>query len=290
MKRFKKIYIEITNACNLSCSFCPQTKRQGEFMKEEFFEQILKQIKPYTDYIYLHVKGEPLLHERIGDFLAIAGKNGFYVNITTNGTLIKRATEHLLYKSALRQINFSIHSFGGKEGIACQDYIEDILESSDRLQRHMGTFISYRFWNLNQNPDTELNCKNRAMLRAIEAHYGLDYEIKQQVIPGRGLKIKDKVYINQDFEFRWPALTEKEDAGIGFCHGLRNQAAILVDGTVIPCCLDGEGIINLGNLKDNIFGEIIESKRAKTIYDGFSKRIAAEELCKKCGYRQKFGM
>jgi radical SAM protein with 4Fe4S-binding SPASM domain len=289
MKRFKKIYIEITSACNLSCSFCPQTKRRGEFMKEDFFEQILKQIKPYTDYIYLHVKGEPLLHERVGDFLDIAGKNGFYVNITTNGTLIKRAMDGLLYKSALRQINFSVHSFGGRDGIDCGDYIQDILESSERLQRHMDTLISYRFWNLSDNQDKELTVKNRAMLKAIEEHYGLDYEIKQQVIPGRGLKVKDKVYINQDFEFRWPALTEEEDEGIGFCHGLRNQAAILVDGTVIPCCLDGEGIINLGNINDNIFGEIIESKRAKAIYDGFSKRIAVEELCRKCGYRQKFG-
>lgn len=292
MKKFKKIYIEITNVCNLSCSFCPQTKRQGEFMPRELFERILKQIKPYTDYIYLHVKGEPLLHSQLGEFLDIAGTNGFHVNITTNGTLIKKAMDNLLYKTALRQINFSIHSFRGKDGIACQEYIKDILESAKKLQSSMDTLISYRFWNLNKEEifHTELIDKNRTMLKAIEAYYGLEYEIKQQVVPGRGLKLKDKVYVNQDFEFRWPALTEEEDEGIGFCHGLRNQAAILVDGTVIPCCLDGEGILDLGNLKDKDFSEIIESDRAKAIYEGFSRHVAVEELCRKCGYRKKFGV
>ena len=62
------------------------------------------------------------------------------------------------------------------------------------------------------------------------------------------MKIADRIFINQDYEFQWPALHEEEDDGKGFCHGLRNQAGILANGTVIPCCLDGEGVINLGIL------------------------------------------
>ena len=102
-------------------------------------------------------------------------------------------------------------------------------------------------------------------------------------------KIAERVFINQDYEFQWPALHEEEDDGKGFCHGLRNQAGILANGTVIPCCLDGEGIINLGNINNDSFSNIIEGERATNIVDGFSRRVAVEELCRKCGYRKRFG-
>lgn len=104
------------------------------------------------------------------------------------------------------------------------------------------------------------------------------------------MKIGPNIYLNQDHEFRWPSLLEPEDEGKGFCHALRSQAAILVDGTVVPCCLDGEGVINLGNVHEKSFSEIVDGERANNIIDGFSRREAVEELCRKCGYRQKFGM
>lgn len=96
--------------------------------------------------------------------------------------------------------------------------------------------------------------------------------------------------MNQDHEFQWPDLKEAEDEGKGFCHALRNQAAILVDGTVVPCCLDGEGVINLGNINQTPFSEIVEGERANNLYNGFSRREVVEELCRKCGYRQRFSM
>jgi radical SAM protein with 4Fe4S-binding SPASM domain len=103
------------------------------------------------------------------------------------------------------------------------------------------------------------------------------------------VKITDRVYLNQDQEFQWPDLKEVEDDGVGFCYGLRNQIAILVDGTVVPCCLDGEGVVNLGNINTTQFSKIIESERAGNIIEGFSRREAVEELCRKCGYRKRFG-
>ena len=58
---------------------------------------------------------------------------------------------------------------------------------------------------------------------------------------------------------------------------------------MIPCCLDGEGVINLGNVDDTDFGEIITNERSTNIIEGFSRREAVEELCRKCGYRKRFG-
>lgn len=290
MKKYKKIYIEITNVCNLSCRFCPQTVRQPEFMKLEIFKNILEQIKPYTDYIYFHVKGEPLLHPEIDKFLDLSYEKGFKVNVTTNGTLINKAKDKLLLKSALRQVNFSLHSFDGNDGLDNKDeYINNIISFAKEAVDKTNILISLRLWNLDMDNATNLQRKrNSQILEIIEKSFNLDYKIEEKVIPSRGIKIADRVYLNQDYEFKWPDLKEIEDTGKGFCHGLRNQVGILVDGTVVPCCLDGEGIINLGNISKTLFLDIIESDRAKSIVNGFSRREAIEELCRKCGYMKRF--
>ena len=111
MKKYKRVYIEITNVCNLSCSFCPLTKRAKSFLDEEKFVHILNEVSPYTDYIYLHLMGEPLLNPGLEVFLEEAYKKGVKVNITTNGTLLKKNKEILLNSKSLRQVNISLHSF-----------------------------------------------------------------------------------------------------------------------------------------------------------------------------------
>ena len=93
MKKFRKIYIEITNVCNLKCSFCSEVTKKRRFMTKEEFELILKKINKYTDYIYLHVKGEPLLHKEIIEFIKMASKYNIKVNLTTNGTLFPNIAE-----------------------------------------------------------------------------------------------------------------------------------------------------------------------------------------------------
>ena len=84
--KFKKIYVEITNKCNLNCSFCSKLKRELKTMSKDEFKHVISEIKPYTDYIYLHLKGEPLIHPDLEDILKIAKENNIIVNITTNGT------------------------------------------------------------------------------------------------------------------------------------------------------------------------------------------------------------
>lgn len=290
MKTFKKVYIEITSVCNLACSFCPPTGRKANFIKPSDFNNLLDQIKPHTDYIYLHVKGEPLMHPRIDELLDTCEEKGFKVNITTNGTLIKKAGPKILGKPALRQMNFSLHSFDGHEGSTNRnEYLRNILSFVKEAEED-GVIFSFRLWNLTEDNLTNMERqRNRETLEIIEKEFGLDYKIEEKVVRGSGIKIADNIYLNQDHEFEWPSLQAPEDDGKGFCYGLRSQAAVLVDGTVVPCCLDGEGIINLGNVNETPFSNIIEEERAKRIYDGFSRREAVEELCRKCGYRKRFG-
>ncbi|MGV8981203.1 radical SAM/SPASM domain-containing protein [Clostridium sp.] len=290
MKKFKKFYIEITNVCNLSCRFCPQTQRSPEFMTLETFDKILDQIKPHTEYIYFHVKGEPLLHPKLDEFLDLSYKKGFKVNITTNGTLISEVREKIILKPALRQINFSLHSFDGNEcGSNKADYVNNVISFVKEAINITDTLFSLRLWNLDIDNTTNLQAnKNRDLLSIIETAFNLPYKIEEEIHPGHGIKICDKVYLNQDHEFQWPDLKEEEDNSPGFCYGLRNQVAILVDGTVVPCCLDGEGVINLGNIHKTPFSEIVENQRSNDIFNGFSRRDVVEELCRKCGYRKKF--
>ncbi|WP_216828505.1 radical SAM/SPASM domain-containing protein [Alkalihalobacterium elongatum] len=291
MKKFKKFYLEITSVCNLACSFCPPTERQKQFISVDDFSKRLDQIKPHTDYIYLHVKGEPLLHPKIDQLLDISYQKGFKVNITTNGTLLRKTKHKIINKPALRQMNFSLHSFDGHEGSTNKEgYVRTIIDFIKEATDQTDLIVSLRLWNLTEDNLTNVQKKrNREVLEIIEREFNLDYKIEERVVPGTGVKIAERIYLNQDIEFKWPSLHEEEDDGKGFCHGLRNQAGILANGTVIPCCLDGEGVINLGNINEQNFSEIIEGERANNLYNGFSRREAVEEMCRKCGYRKRFG-
>ncbi len=242
-------------------------------MNIETFCKILDQIKPYTEYLYFHVKGEPLLHPEFDKFLDICGEKGFKVNITTNGTLINQVKDKLMNKPALRQINFSLHSFDGNEVFSArsnnqeeagndkgtgyngkEDYINNIINFIKEARLKTDVIIGLRLWNLTKdNTVNKSDIKNRAILEIIEREFNLAFQIEEMVSSVRGIKISDRLFLNQDHEFTWPDLKEIEDDGRGFCYALRNQAAILVDGTVVPCCLDGEGILKLGNIHDTQF-------------------------------------
>ncbi|RKN75957.1 radical SAM/SPASM domain-containing protein [Paenibacillus ginsengarvi] len=291
MKTFKKVYIEITSVCNLACTFCPPTERKANFIKLDAFTAVLDQIKPHTNHIYLHVKGEPLLHPKLDELLDAAHDRGFKVNITTNGTLINKAKPKLLGKPAIRQMNFSLHSFDGHIGSTDRErYLSDIF-SFVREVVAFNVLVSFRLWNLQRDEATIAERRrNRETLELLEREFGLDYKIEEKVVPGGGIKVAERIYLNQDHEFDWPSLQAPEDEGKGFCHALRSHSAILVDGTVVPCCLDGEGVINLGNVHQTSFSDIVEGERANRLIDGFSRREAVEELCRKCGYRKRFGM
>jgi len=217
-------------------------------------------------------------------------EKGLKVNLTTNCTLINKAQDKILDKPALRQINFSLHSLEGNKELKHMDnYIKDIMAFIRTATKETNIIISLRLWNLEGDNIKNLKKQRNAQLLAIiEKEFNLPYKIEEKVIPGGGIKITERVYLNQDQQFHWPDLKEAEDEGKGFCYGLRNQVAILVDGTVVPCCLDGEGVINLGNINKTQFSEIIEGERANNLYQGFSRRDVTEELCRKCGYRKKF--
>ena len=277
MKKFKKIYVEITNSCNLNCSFCSKVEKPKRNMTIEEFTHILSEIKPYTDNIYLHVKGEPLLHPNIFDFLKIAEDYGINVNLTTNGVLFSKKAEELSKYKALKKINFSLHSENN-----LPDYVEKILESVTKLPEDKT--IIYRLWTLQ---DGKFDEKSTQTVEKLIKYYNLSPEIVEKLYTENNVKISSTIYVDKDNEFEWPDDKKNECHG-GFCMALKTQVAILVDGTVVPCCLDSNGKINLGNIYTDSFESIINSKRCLDLKKSFQDRKPIEKLCLNCTYKNRF--
>lgn len=275
MKKFKKIYIEITNICNLSCSFCSIDDRKKEFITPDKLEKLLIKINDYTDYVYLHVKGEPLLHPEFNKILDLCQKYHKQVNITTNGTLIKAKQQELTHP-AVRQINISLHSENKEE-----NYLEDIFKMVDKLKNKI---VIYRFWTMNNGNMDE---KSTKIVDKIISYYNLSSELVEKIKDQAHIKIRNNLYIDKKNEFIWPNLQNNYLNNYGFCYALKDQIAILVDGTVVPCCLDSNGIINLGNIYEKTLEEIINSNRYKNMKTNFCNHQAIEELCKHCSFREK---
>lgn len=278
MKKFKSIYVEITNICNLNCSFCSQDNLEKKSITTNQFEHILKEINNYTDYIYLHVKGEPLLHQNLDEILDLCEKYNKQVNITTNGTLLKSSIDILKNSKIIRQINISLHSENNKE-----HYLDEIFEVSKQLSENI--IIVYRFWTLK---NLKLNTKSTQIVEKIIKNYNLSTEIVDKIYSDENIKIANNIYISKDNLFIWPDLNNFYYKEQGYCHALKTHIAILVDGTVIPCCLDSKGIINLGNIYQEKFTDILNEQRTINIRNNFNNRKCSEELCKHCSFKERF--
>ena len=277
MKRFNKIYLEISNLCNLRCSFCPGTKRPPKAMTVEEFTALLPKLRPWADFLYFHLMGEPLCHPHLEVFLRLAGEAGFKVILTTNGTLLSRHQQMLLSAPGLHKLNISLHAFEANDlNIPFSEYLSGCFAFGKAAEG--SKLIAYRLWN-NGGRDE----KNQEILRAMEGYFPQPW-----VTERRGLRIGERVYLEYGDKFDWPDLSVSEGSDRVRCYGLRDQIGILCDGTVVPCCLDHEGDIPLGNLFTQEMEEILATPRAQAIYQGFQQGKASETLCRRCGYARRF--
>ena len=273
---FKRIYLEITNVCNLSCSFCPGTRRAPRFLSADDFSMLLKKLRPFGRDLYLHVMGEPLLHPDLETLLREAGAQDFSVCLTTNGTLLPEAEEVLLRSPALRKVSVSLHSMEGNGRSDVKDYLSGALHFADRFDG----IVVFRLWN-----EGGESRQNGCFLDALSLHYGCDVAALPERCGSR--KIAERRFLESAEKFDWPSLSA-EPCEVTYCHALSQQIAVLSDGTVVPCCLDGEGVIALGNLLSDPLDKILSSARALEFRRGIAGRQPAEELCRRCGFATRF--
>ena len=273
---YSRVYVEITNICNMNCSFCHGHSRPLRQMTEEEYAHILKQLTGKTQYLYHHLMGEPLVHPLLPRFIEMACQAGFRPMLTTNGTLLDRRGDRLLIPG-LHKVNISLHSFEGTQQEDHQRYLRKIAEFSEKANR-LGILISLRLWN--QGFD--------------EGRNDIALETLKEILPGqwtentRGYRIRDRLFLEWGERFDWPDQNAPDNGNRVYCHGLQDHFGILCDGTVVPCCLDSDGVIDLGNVFREELSDILASPRAKAIVEGFRQRKAPEDLCRRCGYARKF--
>lgn len=275
----KKAYIEITNRCNLRCSFCPGTKRAPRTMTPAEFDLVLERLTGQVEYVYLHVMGEPLSHPQLAELLSLAAAREMKVCITTNGTLLARQAETLLAAPTLHKVSVSLHSFEGNDGAQERErqYLEEVWSFAARAAAQ-GVIAALRLWN-------EGGAETRNGVIEAFLHEKCPGEWPEP--RGGSFRLRDNLYLERAKKFDWPDLNAQE-RGTQFCYGLRDQLGVLADGTAVPCCLDHEGDIALGNLFTQPLSEILQSERACALREGFSQRRPAEELCRRCGFAARF--
>lgn len=287
--KFHRAYVEITNICGLACTFCPPKSQPNHTMPLDLFRRVLEELKPYTAEIALHVMGDPMVLSNLRDYLDAAQAAGFRVMVTTSGFYLDPQRRQALFHPAIRQVNVSLNSFN-KNSVArsFEAYMAPVLALCDeKLSSGADFFINLRLWNLDDAAsDAPFNEK---LFGVLEEHFALETgSIRIQSEGTRhSIRLASKILLHFDRYFEWPSLNAPV-VGDGTCHGLTSQIAILSDGRVVPCCLDGEGIIELGNLAETNLGKILSTKRSEAIVRAFAQGIAVEELCRRCTYKQRF--
>lgn len=273
---YSRVYVEITNICNMNCSFCHGHSRPLRKISADEFAFVLNQLEGQTNYIYYHLMGEPLTHPELPLFLEMAAQKGFHSVITTNGTLLPKRGASLI-AAGLHKVSISLHSFEGSDEAAYQRYLDGVADFADAATK-AGIIISFRLWN--RGFDGGRNNIALAFFRSrLEGTWTENT---------RGFRIRDKLYLEWGDRFDWPDKDAPVQGNEIICYGLRDQFGILCDGTVVPCCLDSEGIITLGNIFRQDIEDILSSPRATAMVKGFQCRKATEELCRRCGFAQRF--
>ena len=286
--KFYRIYIEITNVCGLSCSFCPTKELPNKEMDLDFFESVIIQAKAYTKEIACHVVGDPLTQSNLHDYLDIINKHGLKAMLTTSGYFLKKHSYDTLFHPCVKQINISLNSFNKNDtSLTFDQYITPVLSlCKAKLEREEELFINLRVWNLDEM------MSERTFNETLFNKLSLDFDTElhlENIYKERpkSLRLASKILVHFDNYFEWPSLNNKV-YGDGTCHGLQSHVAILASGKVVPCCLDCDGIIELGDLHMESLDRILGSNRAKAMIEGFKEGKATEELCQKCSYKERF--
>lgn len=285
---FHRVHVEVTNICGLACSFCPPKNQSSKTMSLELFEKVLRELKPYTKTLAFHVMGDPLTLSNLALYLDLAFKHGFEVELTTSGYYLKKTPDSTLFHPSVRQINISLNSYNKNSlNMSFEEYMDGVLTvCKKKLKSHPKPFINLRVWNLDEQ-FSEM-AFNEKLFGVIKQFFDVEFDIenihKNKI---KSIRLDSKVLLNFDSYFEWPSLDSTHQSHAS-CYGLRSHIGILANGTVVPCCLDAEGIINLGNASETPLKEILDSQRSREIVQGFKVEKAVEELCLKCSYKDRF--
>lgn len=271
-----RCYIEVTNTCNLNCDFCPKHKREKRQLTAEEFDLLTDKIRGKVCFLYFHLMGEPLLHPLLPQFVATAREKGFKTVLTSNGTLLHHAMS--LIDALPHKIQLSLHSHESNAKGRLSDYIDEVMRFSI-LAAGKGTCMVLRLWNQGGR-DRE----NEKVMQLMERYVPKPWKERPD-----GFRMCENIYLEFDRKFEWPEAdgrARQDDAPNDkvplHCKALTKQIGVLADGSLVPCCLDHDGDIPLGNLLHQSLEEILSSPRSQALIEGFRHHKATEALCRNC--------
>ena len=279
----KKIYIEISDVCALSCSFCPAPKNTRGIMPLDLFTRAITQALQFSKTIALHILGDPCKLENLGDYLSIAKQNGAKIELVTSGAYLHKHSVALLTSAPIKQISISLEA-GFDKNNKIPNYLENVRKFALFHKQNPQCFLNFRI------QDKRL-LQDKSKLDAI--FQVLDLQKEQMIFKNGRIKLWQKAFLVVKESFFWAGFEILESSKIlessqnlesKKCHALKEQVGILSNGVVVPCCIDVQGVINLGNIKEQNLSEILNSKHALAIKQGFKNNQAIESLCQKCTF------
>ena len=275
--KIKRIYIENTNICNLTCSFCSTHHRENKMLSLDEFSSIIQDVKQYTKYIYLHVQGEPLTHPDFNKILYICDENEMQVQLVTNGTFLYKYLDIYSHPS-LRKISISLQSIE-YQSVNLEDYMHTLITFIDYSATFKHPIVEVRFW---RNDHYDLP-KTKKCIDILNEKYTLSLTERNN-----HYRIKENIYVDFDNMFSWPDLENMPLEKNGTCLGAKTQIAILSNGDVVPCCLDTDAHVLLGNIFKNDLNTILHDEPYKKLAKEFNDHKIENPFCLRCTYRLRF--
>lgn len=268
-KMIDRCYIEITNTCNLDCHFCPKHQRKRRQLSAEEFDLLTDKVRGKVCFLYFHLMGEPLLHPLLPQFITIAREKGFKTVLTSNGTLLHRAMN--LLDTLPHKVQLSLHSHESNARGELSSYMEEVMNFATQAAAK-GTCVVLRLWN-----QGGMDKENELVMDYIAEYVPRPWKERPD-----GFRLCDNLYLEFDRKFEWPSANASSAKREVFCKALLKQIGVLSDGSLVPCCLDHNGDVVLGNLFHQSLEEILSSPRAQAMIEGFQHHTATEALCQNC--------
>ena len=240
VKNITSLIIEPTNTCNLRCTFCFVTDgmtRDGGFMDFNRFKKIIDDCTD-LEHLCMHNWGEPLLHKDIFRMIEYAKNKGVnYVVMNTNGTLLTDKMINRIVNSKLDIIRFSIdgsaETFKRVRGVELENIEKNIkklkiIKEKKRPELKMGVVFTVE-------EDTEGDAEE----------YINHWE-----------KIVDHVRLQP--KLITSPRTEVCPEPFGKDYG---KLVVLWDGRVIPCCVDYNANLMIGNIQNDTIPNLWKSEK-----------------------------
>ncbi len=274
-----KAYIEITTFCGLNCDFCEPNKSKPYNMKLSLFEKINKELQDKTKTIAYHILGDPITVQNLSEYLDISAKYGHSVELTTSGHTLEQADKNILLHPAIRQINFSLSSYFANTNKAdnLESYMRHIMDFCELSIGAPKRFVNLRLWNIGND---SYGVFNTDIERILKERFGVGaFSAKKTRLAPYTLLVKDKM-------FEWPSLSKEALSSVGSCLAISGQIGFLANGRVVPCCLDANADMELGDMKVQSIDEALNSDKAQRMLRGFKENILLEKMCQTCGFRE----